>query len=88
MAIHSTIQIELTLFKFVALFKIRGTIQIRNMNSARALTREWIRHPNSTIQGTSMVGGAPYIGGDAPYIGGDRVWMVCAKQVRDCYGHD
>ena len=35
----------------------------------------------STIQGTSMVGGAPY-------IGGDRVWMVCAKQVRDCYGHD
>ena len=42
----------------------------------------------STIQGTSMVGGAPYIGGNAPYIGGDSVWMVCAKQVRDCYGHD
>ena len=35
-----------TLFKFTALFKIRGTIQIQNMNSARALTREWIRHPN------------------------------------------
>ena len=26
--------------------QIRGTIQNRNMNSARALTREWLRHPN------------------------------------------
>jgi len=44
--IHDTIQIQQLLFKFVALFKISGTIQIRNMNSARALTREWLRHPN------------------------------------------
>ena len=35
--IHGTIQIQQLLFKFVALFKISGTIQIRNMNSARAL---------------------------------------------------
>jgi hypothetical protein len=47
--IHGTIQIQLTLFKFVALFKISGTIEIPNMNSARALTREWLRHPSSTL---------------------------------------
>ena len=35
--IHDTIQIQLLLFKFVALFKMSGTIQIPNMNSARAL---------------------------------------------------
>ena len=35
--IHDTIQIQQLLFKFVALFKISGTIQIQNMNSARAL---------------------------------------------------
>ena len=39
-------EFSLTLFKFAVLFKIWCTIQIRNMNSARALTREWIRHPN------------------------------------------
>ena len=44
--IHDNIQIQQLLFKFVALFKMSGTIQIRNMNSARALTREWLRHPN------------------------------------------
>ena len=47
--IHDTIQIQQLLFKFVALFKISGTIQIPNMNSARALTREWLRHPSSTL---------------------------------------
>ena len=36
--IHSTIQIQYSLFKFAALFKILATIQIRNMNSARATT--------------------------------------------------
>ena len=35
--IHDTIQIQQLLFKFVVLFKISGTIQIQNMNSARAL---------------------------------------------------
>ena len=35
--IHGTIQIQQLLFKFVALFKILGTIQIQNMNSDRAL---------------------------------------------------
>ena len=38
-----TIQIPLTLFKFIALFKISGTIQIRNMNSKNPLTR-WMNH--------------------------------------------
>jgi len=42
----SALQILLTLFKFVALFKISDIIQIWNMNSARALTKEWLRHPN------------------------------------------
>jgi len=47
---------SLTLFKFAILFKIRCTIQIRNMNSARALTGEWIRHPIfATIEGTTML---------------------------------
>ena len=41
--IHSTIQIQLTLFKFVALFKILGTIQIRNMNSKIPLAK-WMSH--------------------------------------------
>jgi len=35
--IHYTIQIQQLLFKFVALFKISCTIQIQNINSARAL---------------------------------------------------
>jgi len=43
--IHSTIQIQLSLFKFTALFKILATIQIQNMNSARALTTESVWHP-------------------------------------------
>ena len=56
--IHGTIQIQQLLFKFAALFKISSTIQIQNMNSARALTREWLRHPISltilcTMQSTS-----------------------------------
>ena len=41
--IHGTIQIQLSLFKFVALFKISGTIQIWNMNRRIPLTR-WMNH--------------------------------------------
>ena len=55
--IHGTIQIQLTLFKFMALFKISSTIQIQNMNSARGLTREWLRHPSSTLFGESDLRG-------------------------------
>ena len=53
--IHDTIQIQRLLFKFVALFKISGTIQIPNMNSAQALTREWLRHPTSNYSGHSLM---------------------------------
>ena len=55
--IHNTIPIQRSLFKFAALFKILATIQIRNMNSARALTRGWLRHPNSfaTIWSTRQI---------------------------------
>ena len=53
--IHGTIQIQRLLFKFVALFKISSTIQIQNMNSARALTREWLRHPTSNYSGHSLM---------------------------------
>ena len=53
--IHGTIQIQQLLFKFVALFKISSTIQIQNMNSARALTREWLRHPTSNYSGHSLM---------------------------------
>ena len=41
--IHDTIQIQQLLFKFVALFKISGTIQILNMNRRIPLTR-WMNH--------------------------------------------
>jgi len=53
--IHGTIQIQQLLFKFAALFKISSTIQIQNMNSARALTREWLRHPTSNYSGHSLM---------------------------------